>query len=40
MFKVFGLPDAIAAVGFVGICYLAVKFSQWLRSDIPESRKP
>jgi len=28
-----GLPDIIAAVGFVGVCYLAVKFGQWLRGD-------
>jgi hypothetical protein len=40
MFKVFGLPDAIALVGFVGIGYLAVKFGQWLRDDIPKRLKP
>jgi hypothetical protein len=40
MFKVFGLPDVIAAVGLVGICYLAVKFGQRLRGDIPERPKP
>ena len=28
----------IALVGFIGICYLAIKFGQWLRGDIPEKR--
>jgi len=26
----FGLPDLIALIGFIGVCYLAVKFGQWL----------
>jgi hypothetical protein len=29
-----GLPDVIAFVGFLGICYLAIKLGQWLRGDI------
>jgi hypothetical protein len=33
-----GLPDVIALVGLLGICYLAIKFGQWLRGDIPEKR--
>jgi hypothetical protein len=30
--------EVIAAVGFVGICYLAIKFGQWLRGDLPARR--
>jgi hypothetical protein len=33
-----GVPEVIALIGFVGICYLAIKFGQWLRGDIPERR--